>query len=101
MSTMIGLLKAFSLAKVKTFARDDGMQSSPLPSAQAIKAVAVRAICGLVGHFPAVLLDHQWHQLIHALDYLPVQTCTMWHVEVAYRYLVQLIRNRWGKEVMR
>ena len=47
MSTVIGLLKAFSLAKVKTIARDS-MQSSLLPSTQAIKATIMHAICGLV-----------------------------------------------------
>ena len=92
-ATILGLLTALSQVKVKAVAKSTG-HSTTLPSASEIRKAAVHAICQLVVDFPAWLLDHQWHQLIHILDNMPVHHTAMWHVERTNRFLVHLIHNR-------
>ena len=91
---LMGLLRAFSLVKVKAIAKP-GVVSEFVPDQGEIRKNAIVAICNMVAHFPAWLLDHQWHQIMHILDNLPVHTLAMWAVERTNRFLSPLIHNRW------
>ena len=80
------IFEAMSNMLVKSF-------SSSSQCSQVQKAL-VQAVAHLEAIFPAFLLDHKWHQMLHLASDLPAWVNSMWGFERFNRFLLCRIANK-------
>lgn len=59
-----------------------------------VKKDIVQAVALLEAIFPAFLLDHKWHQMLHLASDLPAWVNSMWSFERFNRFLLCRIQNK-------